>query len=456
MMSQTPTDFIDLEQNGSPSPDIQHDHFTRQQLERYQARALQLCREYAYAHSPFYQQLHRGLTDRPLHELPVLTKSMLMEHFDEFMTDRAIRLEDVKRYMADPDRAEYYLDRYRVMTTSGSTGTPAIFVYNHKEWGTVMGALGRVISWLGPSAQGRPCVISSTSSFHMSAYIQKSMAQRNPGGLRVSANDPLEATVQRLNEWQPTAILGYPSLIRVFADEQAKGRLHIAPRATACVSEYMSEGTRRRIKGAWNIQPHNLYAVTEGGILGVECENHLGLHIFEDLVILESVDHNNQPVPPGTFGEKVLVTALFSRTMPLIRYELTDSVCVSVRNACPCGRPYALIEAPRGRIWGEALYFPSETGTEVAVHPVTFEGVIDMFPISGWKVIQEHDGVHVLISGSRPEEIDEALLKTLRQALAEHKVKMPSFYIEHVDAIPRSPTSGKVTLVSSRISRPTN
>ncbi len=456
-MSQTPTDFIDLEQNGSPSPDSQHDHFTRQQLERYQAHALQLCREYAYAHSPFYQQFHRGLTDRPLHELPVLTKSMLMEHFDEFMTDRAIRLEDVKRYMADPNRTEYYLDRYRVMTTSGSTGTPAIFVYDHKEWGTVMASLGRVISWLGPEAQSRPCIISSTSSFHMSAYIQKSTAQRNPGGLRLAASDPLDATVQRLNEWQPTSILAYPSLVRVLADEQIKGRLHIAPRATACVSEYMSEGTRKKIEDAWQIQPYNFYAVTEGGLLGLECEYHQGLHIFEDLVILESVDRNNRPVPPGTFGEKTLITALFSRVMPLIRYELTDSICILTRNACPCGRPYMQIDAPRGRVWGEALYFPSETGTgEVAIHPVTFEGVVDMFPISGWKVIQEDDGVHVLISGSCPEEIDEALLKALRQTLTEHKARIPAFYIEHVEAIPRNPTSGKVTLVSSRLPRPTN
>lgn len=455
-MSQTSSDFIDLEQNGSPTPDNQHDHFTRQQLERYHARALQLCREYAYAHSPFYRQFHQGLTDRPLHELPVLTKAIMMEHFDELITERAFRLEDIKRYMAAPNRTDYFVNRYRVMTTSGSTGAPAIFIYDEQEWRVVMGALGRVISWLGPEAQSRSCIISSTSSFHMSAYIQKSSAQRNPGGLRISASDPLESTVQRLNEWQPTAILGYPSLVRVLADEQIKGRLHIAPHATACVSEYLSEGTRKRIEEAWHIQPYNLYAATEGGILGVGGNEHQGIHIFEDLVILESVDQNNQPVPHGTFGAKVLITVLFSRLMPLIRYELTDSICVSTHAACSCGRPYMLIDAPRGRVWGEALYFPSETGAEVAVHPVIFEGVVDMFPVSGWKVIQENDGVHVLISGSRPEEIDEPLLNALRQALAKHKVKVPPLYIEHVEAIPRNPMSGKVTLVSSNISRSIN
>jgi len=56
---------------------------------------LRSLREYAYAHSPFYQGFHQGLTDAPLHELPVLTKAMLMEHFDELVTDHAIRLKEV-------------------------------------------------------------------------------------------------------------------------------------------------------------------------------------------------------------------------------------------------------------------------------------------------------------------------------------------------------------------------
>jgi len=61
----------------------QRDHWTRQQLETHQANALRSLREYTYAHSPFYRRFHQGLVDAPLHELPVLTKAMLMEHFDD-------------------------------------------------------------------------------------------------------------------------------------------------------------------------------------------------------------------------------------------------------------------------------------------------------------------------------------------------------------------------------------
>jgi phenylacetate-CoA ligase len=67
-----------------------HERWTRPQLEAYQGQELHRLREYAYAHSPFYQQFHKGLTDRPLKALPVLTKTMVMEHFDELVTDRAV------------------------------------------------------------------------------------------------------------------------------------------------------------------------------------------------------------------------------------------------------------------------------------------------------------------------------------------------------------------------------
>lgn len=451
-MSQVFSQFRDLEQARSPLPEREHEGWNRQHLAQYQTRALQICREYAYAHSPFYQRFHQGLGDRPLQELPVLTKSMLMEHFDELVTDRTVQLDDVKEYMAHPDTTTCFLDRYRAMATSGSSGTPAIFLYSQAEWATVMTSLGRLISWLDPAARSKPALLAAPGPWSMTVYIQKSMAAQGGAGVRFSVADPLSATVQRLNEAQPTVIMAYPSVVRMLAGEQTRGHLHIAPRAVVCSSESLTGSTRKQIEEAWHIQPHNLYATTEGGLLAAECAHHQGLHIFEDLVLLEVVDRNNRPVPAGNPGDKVLLTVLFGRTMPLIRYELTDSVGFSTHASCPCGRPFALLEDPRGRAW-ETLYFSSPTGAEVAVHLMLFKKVIDLFPVSGWQVVQAHDGIHVLVSGAQAGQIDEALLGSLSRALEEQGIVVPALAIEHVAAIPRDP-SGKVTLVSSRLARP--
>src|SRR5262249_9149694 len=103
----------------------QRDQWTRQQVQAYQADAFRRLRAYTYAHSPFYHQFHWGLYDAPLQELPVLTKAMMMEHFDELVTDRAIHLEDVKAQMQALTGDERYLGRYWQRRLQGAAATLA-------------------------------------------------------------------------------------------------------------------------------------------------------------------------------------------------------------------------------------------------------------------------------------------------------------------------------------------
>jgi phenylacetate-coenzyme A ligase PaaK-like adenylate-forming protein len=118
-------------------------------------------------------------------------------------------------------------------------------------------------------------------------------------------------------------------MMRILADEQLARRLQIRPRAVFTSSEVLTEETRRRIVQAWGERLFNQYAATEVGSLAAECEHHRGMHLMEDLVIVEVVDRNNSHVPPGAYGDKLLITVLGSRTQPLIRYELDDSVRLS-------------------------------------------------------------------------------------------------------------------------------
>jgi phenylacetate-CoA ligase len=120
-----------------------NERWTRGQLQAHQARALHQLRQYVYAHSPFYRRFHRGLADRPLHELPILTKAVLMEHFDEVVTDRTIRLRDVEAYLAAGGGLEPFLGRYVVNCTSGSTGRRGIFLASDAEWTTILASLLR-------------------------------------------------------------------------------------------------------------------------------------------------------------------------------------------------------------------------------------------------------------------------------------------------------------------------
>jgi phenylacetate-CoA ligase len=148
--------------------------------------------------------------------------------------------------------------------------------------------------------------------------------------------------VRALNEYQPDILVMPPSAATRLADEQAAGRLTIRPRTILSSAEVLTDAARARFRAAWGADLYDTYVMTETGLIGAECPQRGGIHISEDLVVIESVDERHQPVPHGTAGGKVLVTNLTNYAQPLIRYEVPDRITLSP-DICRCGRPFATI-----------------------------------------------------------------------------------------------------------------
>ena len=233
----------------------QHERWTRGQLEAYQSESLHRLRTHAYAHSPFYQQFHKGLTSRPLHELPVLTKAMVMEHFDELVTDRAIHLADVRAHAEDDREGRRFLNRYWVTATSGSSGQPGFFLFDENEWAYIMASFARSQEWSGIhvnlTQRTRMATVASISPWHMSSQVAATAKSWWRPSLRLPASQPLPQTVQQLNEWQPAVLIAYASMAGIFADEQLAGRLRISPKVVYTSSEVLTTQTRKRVREAW-------------------------------------------------------------------------------------------------------------------------------------------------------------------------------------------------------------
>lgn len=145
--------------------------------------------------------------------------------------------------------------------------------------------------------------------------------------LRADAAAPITDTVTALNAFAPRLLVGYASALRELAAEQAAGRLRIHPQAVMSASEVLTATTAWDLTAAWGHEPFDVYAATETAGIASPCQFH-GRHLYEDLVICEVVDDTGAPVPEGTTGSRLLVTVLFSRTLPLIRYELSDRVAL--------------------------------------------------------------------------------------------------------------------------------
>lgn len=435
-----------------------HERWTRQQLENYQAKELVRLREFAYTRSPFYQRFHKRLFDRPLHELPVLTKATVMENFDQLVTDRDIHLKDVREHMANDREGKRFLNRYWVTATSGSTGTPGVFLFNRDEWAIVVATLGRAHEWAGvpmtPSHRMKMASVASLnigSPWHMGAQVANTFQSKWMRAwmptLSFDAAQPLAEIVRQLNDWQPHMIAGYASMMRILADEQLAGRLQIHPHMIIPGSEVLTDETRRRIEAAWGHPPFNAYGATEGGaVLAAETLDHNGMYVFEDNVIFEVVDGQHRPVPPGVYGDKVLITTLFGRTQPLIRYELSDSVRLAAEPSS-LHLPFTKIDGIQGRT-EDILHLPAVSGGEVAVHPITFHHVLDSLPVSGWQVVQEKDGLRVLLSGRLNGANDALIVDEITRNLTAQNVLAPRISVQHVDVIPKNAT-GKAPLIKA-------
>lgn len=428
-----------------------HESWTRPQLEAQQAEGLRHLRQYAYERSPFYQKFHKDLTGRPLQELPVLTKAMMMEHFDALVTDRSLRLEEVRAFATQGEAGQRFRNRYWVNATSGSSGHPGFFLFDQTEWPIVLASFARSQEWSGVridlTHRQRMATVASISPWHMSSQVSATVKSWWRPSLRLPASQPLAQTVQQLNDWGPEALIAYASMTGILAEEQFAGRLRIHPQVVYAASEVLTAQTRQRVREAWGTEPFNQYVATETASIAAEHRACRHMHFFEDLVITEVVDERYRPVPPGEYGAKVLVTTLFSRTQPLIRYELNDSLRVSAE-AHTCGLPFAVLDGVQGRV-EDALHLPALQGGEVIVQPLVFNRIMDIVPTSGWQIAQQADGgLVVLITGVREGMADDALIDQLSRSLAQEGARVPYIQVQRVAAIPKT-AAGKTPQIKA-------
>lgn len=421
-----------------------HQRWSRTELESHQAAGLAALRAHAYARSPFYREFHGGLEQAPLSELPVLTKSTLMERFDELVTDRDVHLAEVDAYLAHASATDTFRGRYRVAATGGTSGRRGIFLADPSEWNMILASYSRAYAWaglqVGLTHPLRMAIVSSRVATHQSSIVGATV--RNPlvPTLRLDATDSIGDTVRALNAFHPQALVGYASMLAALAAEQNAGRLAIAPRAVFSASEVLTPEIRVEAAAAWGREPFNVYAATETAGLASECARH-HLHRYEDLVVAESVDEHNRPVPDGESGAKLLVTVLFSRTQPLIRYELTDRVRFTTGNAHDLGPFTRLIDAVEGRT-EDVLALRAVAGGEVRIHPNLFHGVLEAAD-APWQVIRHPDRLEILVAGPVDADVFQS---RLTQALGAAGAQALPITVERVAAIPRT-ALGKAPLV---------
>ncbi len=425
-----------------------HEKWSREKIKKHQEKKLRKLRDYAYAHSPFYKRFHQGLENHPLHELPVLTKQELMRSWDEIVTDKSLHLKDVEQFLNNLKGFELYNNKYVAFATGGTTGVKGITIYNKEEWLNIFSQSARLTKWIGIKfslgKKLRFAAVQSKLPWHIAgaaSFIKFPFTKTLP----LDVTEPMEQQINELNEFRPDNFGGFAGNIHLLALEQIKGSLKISPKTVTTTAETLKKEAREDIEKAWGFKPFEAYGSTEIGEAAAECAQHKGLHIFEDVIILEIVDNDNQPVPPGKTGSKVLATVLWNYTLPFIRYELSDHIKLSP-DPCPCGRPFQLIQEIQGRE-ENVIYLPGEGGEKVRIEPdILFDNLV-LLPIDGWQVVQEkEDTITFLILVPHDNFNEKEFLKKMNDEFVKRGAKSPNLKVEYIKELRHTKLGKTITI----------
>ncbi len=353
---------------------------------------LQQMISFARQHSKFYRKKYAQvpLGECALHLLPPVTKPELMQHFDDWVTDPAITRAGAESFIADEWRiGRPFLGRYALWSSSGTTGTPGIFVHDADAL-SVYDALSaarfrgvnaqRFIS--GVPAGAKLALIAARGQFAGAATWQR-LRQTYPQIARTtrvfSVTAPLAELVNSLNRFDPAYIASYPTVFQILAQEKHAGRLQAAVQGLWSGGEWLPEAARADIERIFGCPVIDEYGASEFMNIAFECA-HRKLHLNSDWVWLEPVDEKYRPVPAGKPSATVLLTNLANRVQPFIRYDLGDSVTLGA-GACRCGSAFPLLHVEGRR--DEILTMKNPQGRAVALLPLALS-----------TALEEHAGVH--------------------------------------------------------------
>ncbi len=426
--------------------------FDRKALEADKLDRFRAFVAHANRHSPYYADIIKNrsiqIDSCTPNDFPVLTKPLLMANFDRIVTDRRLTKQLIADFLTrSSDPTEMLFDCYRVLHTSGTSGEVGYFVYSRSDWvrGMLTPARGRSgMKPLKEFGRFRFGFYGATAGHFAGVSIAKS-AEQGPGRWFVKVgtfevNDPLPSVVRQLNEFQPHLLFGYTNALKVLATRQRTGELRIAPRTISAGGETVTDQDRALLKDAFGCEVTSTYACTEHLVMGASDPDGERMTLYDDNLIYECFDDHS------------LVTNLFNRTLPLIRYRMSDILH-------PVAGPPASRHLSIRNLVGRTELVPTfvnDAGTEDFISPHTINelfvaGVVRFqLEISGAAAFKFLVCLDPSLDASMRDTSIAGVERRLREILAQKRMSNVQFSIEVREDLPADPRTRKFRLIVDR------
>jgi phenylacetate-CoA ligase len=321
-----------------------HARARRAQIVNFRDRQLRKLVQHAYRTVPYYRALWdehgvhpdsiRGAADMPL--LPAVVKT----HF---------------RAVPEIERVAAGLDPEMLIpaASSGSSGRPFTIRRSWLEHNLLFLPRIRALRSYGVKRTDRALNILNPKHVHArdNKIIGRTLVALKllPQQRRVSIHLDSETIAAEVRAFRPAMLSGYPNMLARVSG--ALQRHPVSPpsiRVALTGAEALTPDLRRKIEERLGVPVRDQYGSNECNLMAWECAHGGPLHTSDDTVLIEVIGLDGAPVEPGEHGE-VVITALNTFTMPLIRFRIGD-VARQGSALCECGAPFATIQGVQGRM----------------------------------------------------------------------------------------------------------
>lgn len=315
----------------------------RADIQKHQLQKLKELVNYCYENSSFYRKKFDSVGLKPadiqtiddLKKIPFTIKTDLKDNYPFGMVT------------TKPDEI------VEIHASSGTTGNPIVGAYTKNDMDVWSELVARCIYTTG----GRPQDVIHISYGYglFTGGLGVHYGAQKVGAKIVPASGGMtQRQIKLMKDLGTTILACTPSfavyLSETMAQEGVDPRKDLSLKRGLFGAEPWSDKIRERIEQEMGIEAFDIYGLTElcGPGVSVECEEHTGLHIWEDHFIVETINPDTGEVlVPGEEGELVF-TALTKMGMPMLRYRTRD-ISKLTPETCKCGRTHTRMQRVSGR-----------------------------------------------------------------------------------------------------------
>ena len=244
-------------------------------------------------------------------------------------------------------------DIVRIHASSGTTGKPTVVGYTKNDLDTWSEAIARLACAAGATEDDIAQISFGYGLFTGGFGLHYGLEKVGLAIIPASTGNT-EKQIMLMKDFGTTLLVSTPSYALYMSEVAEKMGIDIKKDLKLKIGMFGSEGSteemRQEIEKRWGMTATENYGLSEimgPGVAG-ECTEKCGMHVSDDLFIVEIINpETGEVLPEGEVGELV-ITNIKKEGIPLLRYRTKDITYLD-NTPCKCGRTTPRIAKIQGR-----------------------------------------------------------------------------------------------------------